>query len=135
MKNKLALVAGFLLVAIISAALGVAASLFYLAKPFQKWQTEFSETYLPMQVEALQALRAGQADAAIQYLEMATTRSLLDMGQQRDEGANVPSTRRSTEAVKYLCDQPPTKASSSTAGKLSFGESCVLLLRPLQVQK
>lgn len=135
MKNKLALVACFLLVAIISAALGVAASLFYLAKPFQKWQTEFSETYLPMQVEALQALRAGQADAAIEYLEMATTRSMLDMGQQRDEGANVPSSRRSTEAVKYLCDQAPTKASSSTAGKLSFGESCVLLLRPLQVQK
>lgn len=135
MKNKLALVAGFLLVAIISAALGVAASLFYLAKPFQKLQVEFSESSLPMQVDALQQLRAGKADTAIQYLEMATTRSLLEMGQQRDEGANVPSSRRSTEAVKYLCDQPPTKASSNSSGKLSFGESCVLLLRPLQVQK
>lgn len=135
MTNKLALVAGFLLVAIISAALGVAASLFYLAKPFQKLQAEFSESSLPMQVEALQQLRAGKADTAIQYLEMATTRSLLEMGQQRDEGANVPSSRRSTEAVKYLCDQPPTKASSSMSGKLSFGESCVLLLRPLEVQK
>lgn len=135
MKNKLALVAGFLLVAIVSAALGVATSLFYLAKPFQKFQAAFSEASLPMQVEALQQLKAGKPEAAIEYLEMASTRSLLDMGQQRDEGANVPSTRRSTEAVKYLCDQPPTKASSSTAGKLSFGESCVLLLRPLQVQK
>jgi len=135
MKNKMAWVAGFLLVAIISAALGVAASLMYLAKPFQKWQAEFSETYLPMQAEALQALRAGRSEAAIQYLEMATTHSLQEMGQQRDEGARVPSSQRSSEAVKYLCSQPPTKASSSTAGKLTFAESCVLLLQPLQVQK
>lgn len=135
MKNNIALVASFLLVATISAALGVAASLFHLAKPFQKWQADFSETSLSMQVDALRQLRAGQAEAAIQYLEMATTRSLLEMGQQRDEGANVPSSRRSAEAVQYLCDQPPTKASSKLSGKLSFGESCVLLLRPLQVQQ
>ena len=135
MKNKIAMVACFLLVAIISATLGVAASLMYVTKPLQKWQAEFSETYLPMQAEALQQLRAGQPEAAIAYLEMATTRSLLDMGQQRDEGANVPGSPRSTEAVKYLCNQPPTKASSGTAGKLTFGESCVLLLRPLQAQQ
>jgi len=135
MKNKIALLAGFMLVGIVSAALGIAASFMYLAKPFQKWQVEFSETYLPIQAEALQQLRAGNAEVAIQYLEMASTHSLIEMGQQRDEGANVPTSLRTVTAVKYLCSQPPTKASSNTSSKLSFGESCALLLKSPRVQK
>lgn len=135
MKNKIALLAGLLSVGIVSAALGIGASFMYLAKPFQKWQVEFSETYLPIQAEALQQLRAGNTEMAIQYLEMASTRSLLEMGHQRDEGAKVPTSLQSVNAVKYLCEQPPTKASSDTSSKLTFAESCALLLKSPQVQQ
>ncbi len=130
MKNKVAIFAGVLLVAIVSAALGIGASLMYLARPFQKSQVEFSETFLPIQVDALQALRAGHPDKAERYLEMASTLTLVAMGEQKDEGAKVPAHRQTAGAIQYLCDQPPNKASTDTHGKLTFAEACALLTRP-----
>ncbi|MEY2844244.1 MAG: hypothetical protein RI920_2281, partial [Pseudomonadota bacterium] len=46
MNNKLALAASGILIALVSAALGVAVSIFYLAQPLQKGQGEFSEGFL-----------------------------------------------------------------------------------------
>jgi hypothetical protein len=127
MKNKIALLAAFIIVAIVSAVIGGSASFMYLSKPFEKWQVQFSETYLPIQAEALQELRAGNAERAIQYLELASTHSLVTMGEQRDEGATVPTNLNTVEAIKYLCDHPPTKDRSRTSSRLTFSEACLLL--------
>lgn len=129
MKNKVALLASYLIVAIIAAAIGMGVSLMYLAKPFQKWQVEFSETYLPIQAEALKQLREGNPDKATRYLEMASTFSLIAMGEQRDEGARAATAHQTVEAIQYLCGQPPTTASRNTSSRLTFAESCALLLK------
>lgn len=129
MNKKIAQLASFLIVAIVAAAIGMGVSLMYLAKPFQKWQVEFSETYLPIQAEALRELREGKPDKATRYLEMASTFSLVAMGEQRDEGARAPTAQQTVEAIKYLCGQPPTAASRNTSSKLTFAESCALLLK------
>lgn len=128
-QSTLTLVGGGLVIALVSATVGVAGAFFYLFQPLQKGQVEYSEKYLPNQVDALKALRAGQADKAVAYLEMATTFSLLSMGEQRDQGAKVPGSPEAAAAVQYLCDQPPTAAASKATAKLTFGEACALLTR------
>jgi hypothetical protein len=130
MNNKLALAASAILIALVSAALGVVVSIFYLAQPLQKGQGEFSEASLVAQTEALTDLRAGHPSKAQAYLEMASSISLRTLGERKDGGAKVPATAPSASAVSYLCSQPPEPASAPQSGKISFAEACVLLQKP-----
>lgn len=128
MKHKLALVMGALVLSLISAAAGVAAGFVYMSRPFEKWQVQFSETYLPVQAEALKELRAGKTDRAMAYLEMASGFSLTTMGQQRAEGVKAPLSAATRQAITYLCETPPTGAAPPQSTKVSVGEACHLLL-------
>ena len=46
----------------VSAAAGVAIGLALFSSPMEKWQAQFSETFLPAQAEALQELGQGKPD-------------------------------------------------------------------------
>jgi preprotein translocase subunit SecF len=130
MNNQLAMSAGGILIALVSAAMGVVASIFYLAQPLQKGQGEFSEGFLVTQTEALKDLRAGQPAKALAYLEMVSSISLRTLGEQKDAGAKVPSNSLSAQAVQELCSQPATRASTQQTAKITFAEACVLLQKP-----
>jgi preprotein translocase subunit SecF len=130
MNNKLALAASGILIALVSAALGVAVSIFYLAQPLQKGQGEFSEGFLVTQAEALKGLRAGQPAKALAYLELVSSISLRTLGEQKDAGARVPSNSHSAQAVQELCSQPATQASGQETAKITFAEACMLLQKP-----
>jgi hypothetical protein len=130
MRNTLALVASGLVIAIASAAIGVAVSVSYIAQPLQKGQSEFTEAYLVEQIQALQALRSGNTQPALSYLERVSALSLVSLGAARDGGANVPGTSEARQAVDYACSQPPGAAASLRAGKLSVPEACYLLRKP-----
>ena len=127
MSSKLALAAGGLVIAIASAAIGVAVSFTQLVQPLQKGQSEFTEAYLVSQATALQALRAGDAQPALRYLERVSTVSLVNLGAARDAGERVPAQPGATEAVAYLCEHPPAQSIPPTAGRLTQGEACYLL--------
>lgn len=129
MNHKITIAMGAIILAIISAAIGVASSFLYLGKPFDKWQVQFSETYLPMQAEALKELRAGRIEKARAYLEMASTFSLITMGQQKSEGTGGAFSGSTKEAIQYLCDNPPARQSTEHGGQVSLSESCFLLQR------
>ncbi len=130
MNNKLALAASGILIALVSAALGVVVSIYYLAQPLQKGRGEFSESFLVTQSEALTDLRAGQPAKALAYLEMASSISLRALGEQKDAGVRVPLNPRSVLAVQELCSQPATQASAQQTAKITFAEACLLLQKP-----
>ena len=130
MPNILALAASGLVIAIASAAIGVAVSVTYVAKPLQKGQSEFTEAYLIEQTRALQALRSGNIQPALSYLERVSALSLVSLGVARDGGANVPGTSEARQAVDYACSQPPGEAAPLPVGKLSVPEACYLLRKP-----
>lgn len=129
-NQKITLAMSALILVVISASAGVMASLYYLATPMDKWQGQFSATYLPMQVDALKALREGKQEKALAYLEMATSFSLLTMGQQRSEGPAHNVSPQTREAIQYLCAHPPSGQSDKPTQGVSFGEACVLLQQP-----
>lgn len=129
-NQKITLAMSALILMLISASAGVMASFFYLANPMDKWQGQFSETYLPMQADALKALREGKPDKALAYLEMATSFSLLTMGQQRSVGPAHKASPQTMEAIHYLCVHPPSGQSDKPTQGISFGEACLLLQRP-----
>jgi hypothetical protein len=129
-NQKITLAMSALILMLISASAGVMASFFYLASPMDKWQGQFSETYLPLQTDALKALREGKQEKALAYLEMATSFSLLTMGQQRSEGPAHKASPQTIEAVQYLCAHPPMAQSGKPTEGISFGEACLLLQRP-----
>lgn len=126
--SKLTLVMSALVLALISAAAGVAIGLTLFSSPMEKWQSHFSEAFLPAQAEALQELSQGRTDKAQQYLQRAATVSLTTLGQQRSEGAGAPLSPQLRTAVQYLCDTLPEQAATTSSAKVSVGEACVLLL-------
>ncbi|HET8871277.1 MAG TPA: hypothetical protein VFM48_12605 [Aquabacterium sp.] len=130
MLSKTTLAMGGVVIAIVSAAAGVAGSFLYLSKPFEKWQGQFSETYLPAQTWALKELREGKAEKALDYLEMSTTFSLLTMGQIRSEGGAPITDVQTTDSIRYLCDHPSKRSQDDAAHRVSIGEACALLLSP-----
>lgn len=129
-NQKITLIMSALILMLISASLGVMGSFYFLASPMDKWQGQFSETYLPMQADALKDLREGKSEKAQAYLEMATSFSLLTMGQQRSEGPSHKANAQTMESVRYLCSHPPLAQSDKATEGISFGEACVLLQMP-----
>ena len=127
MKPSLKLALGGLLVAALSLFIGAAAAFAWLARPLEKWGVQFSETYLPMQVAALQALREGRREPALLYLETVASFSLDAMGQQRSKGANVPHTEQAEAAVRYLCANPPVIAGVTDKVPASVTKACAEL--------
>jgi hypothetical protein len=130
MSSKLALAASGLVIAIASAAIGVAVSFTQLVQPLQKGQSEFTEAYLVSQATALQALRAGDTQPALRYLERVSTVSLVQLGAARDQGARVPAKPGAAKAVAYLCEHPPAINAPPIEGKLTQAEACYLLRKP-----
>lgn len=129
-NQKITLAMSALILMLISASAGVMASFFYLANPMDKWQGQFSETYLPLQADALKALRDGKPEKALAYLEMATSFSLLTMGQQSSEGPAHKASPQTMQAIHYLCAHPPAAQNDKPTEGISFGEACLLLQRP-----
>ncbi len=127
-QQKWTLIFGGIVLSLASAAAGVAISLSYVGKPLQNWQSQFSEAYLPMQADALKELKDGKPEKARAYLEMASTFSLISMGQQRMEGAAVPSNAEARQAVKDLCQPSVLTYESNPNAKITLAESCLLLL-------
>ncbi|WP_374320742.1 hypothetical protein [Aquabacterium sp.] len=126
--SKFNLVMGALVLALIATAIGVLIGLSVFSNPMEKWQAQFTETYVPAQAEALQGLNQGQPDKARQYLQKAAAVSLATMGQQRSEGTGAALSPKMRDAVQYLCDNLPEQASRAPSSKVSVGEACVLLL-------
>jgi hypothetical protein len=130
MNNKLSLALGAVVLAIVSAAAGVAVSLFYFSKPFEKWQVQFSETYLHMKANALKTLRQGDPKKATEYLEMTTVFSIITLGQQKTDGDLGKLSDQTNEAIRYVCDHPSGGETANRPSGLSIGEACAMLHTP-----
>lgn len=128
MNQRWTLIFGGIVVALASAGAGAVIALNFIGKPLQNWQSQFSEGYLPMQADALKDLKEGKPEKARAYLEMASTFSLISMGQQRMEGAAVPSNAAARQAVNDLCQPSVLSYESNPNAKITLAESCLLLL-------
>jgi hypothetical protein len=124
MKRTIALILGGITIAVISMGIGAGATFLYLAKPMEKWGMEFSETYLPMQSDALQALRLGKQEPALLYLETVSTFSINELQKQRAESASTPRSLRTEKAIEYLCANPPVIPGATSKTPSSIAEAC-----------
>jgi hypothetical protein len=99
----------------------------YILAPVERWQTEFSETFLPMQVEALKSLQAGNSENAKKYLEAVSAITLKDYAQQRSKETKAPMRFEIKQAVAFLCSSAASAASSTAGGEKSLEKSCTAL--------
>ena len=116
-----------IVIATVSALLGAGATFFYLAKPMEQWNVEFNETFFSGQVEALQALRDGKSEKALQHLEFVGAHSLQQLEKAKLRGAETPQTFATSEAIKYLCAHPPVIPGATTGSPPSIKEACATL--------
>jgi len=128
-RTRLLVIAGAALAAV-SALFGAGAAFLYLAKPFQQWNVGFNEKSIDLQVEALQSLRDGKPEKAIQHLEFVGAHTLKQLAHAKQQGAETPQVFATSEAVKYLCSHPPIMPGAKKYSPPSVKESCAVLLGP-----
>jgi hypothetical protein len=128
MNKTIRIVAIGAALSIVSALLGAGAAIYHLAKPFEQWGIEFNETFIAQQVEALRSLRQGNSEPAHRYLEVLAVIHLERLAKAKQNGSRAPLIFAKTEAIEYLCSNPPVMASPFSGPPPSIKESCALLL-------
>lgn len=127
MNRTIALIALCTGVVAVSALAGSGATFMYLAKPVEQWNIDFNETQLVAQASALQALREGKADPALQQLELAAAHAINQLAKAKAASANTQITYASAQAIKYMCSNPPAIAGATTGQPPSVNEACAAL--------
>ncbi len=112
----------------VSALAGSGATFMYLAKPVEQWNIDFNETQLVAHASALQALREGKADPALQQLELAAAHAINQLAKAKAARANAQITYASAQAIQYMCSNPPAFAGATTGQPPSINEACTALL-------
>ena len=131
MKKSISLTIAGALISIISMCVGAGFTFLYLAKPIQDSMAQYSEFFLSWQSEALQDLRAGKHENALQYLEVVAANSIKSLSKHKDNGNNFLSTYDSVKAVRYLCANPPVIPGASTGRPPSISDECAALTKSL----